>query len=358
MQGTANSKGIGNQMKKNIKNFTRTGIEKLFLANDLKKFHATQLFEWLYKKRIENFSEMTNLSKSLRSYLEDNFSISSLKLKDRLTSSDGTEKYLFELDDERIIETVLIPETSRKTLCVSTQVGCKRKCSFCVSGNGGFIRNLKPSEIVDQLLKANELIAPNKISNLVFMGIGEPLDNYDNLIKAINILRDEKGIYLGKRKISISTCGVVPGIERLIEDRIGVRLSISLHSADDETRSKIMPVNRKYPLAELMKSIKKFTKVEGFPVFFEYTMIKDLNSSKEDAYDLARSLKGFNSKVNLIRYNPSPYFKWKAPEEEDVISFRKTLKENGIFFTLRKSRGQDINAACGQLSADNSKETK
>lgn len=338
-------------MKLDLKNYTRAELQKLLLANGYKKFSATQIFEWLYSKRVEDFEDMTNISKALRVYLHENMSISRLHLQDRQIAKDETEKYLFRLEDGHCVETVMIPGDKRKTLCVSSQVGCKRKCTFCVSGKSGLVRDLTSAEIVNQVLQVNEHLSPNKISNIVFMGIGEPLDNYDNVMKAIDIIRDGKGIYIGKRKISISTAGVIPGIERMIEEKNDVCLSVSLHAATDQLRSKIMPINKVYPLAELKKSLMRFTKVMGFPIFFEFILVGGLNDSVQDAKDLAKFLHGISAKVNLIPYNPSPFFKWKAPSSQTIDSFKNVLESKKVFCTLRRSRGQDIAAACGQLKA-------
>lgn len=334
-----------------IKNLRLKELKAVLLDNGFKAFNATQVFEWLYRKNVEDFQDMTNISKSLRQFLYDNYFISKLHIQDRQISEDETQKFLFKLQDGHCIETVMIPEPKRKTLCLSTQVGCKRKCSFCVSGRSGFVRDLSAAEIVNQVMQVNNAIAPMKISNIVFMGVGEPLDNFDNLFTAIDVIREEKGIYIGKRKISISSCGLIPEIERMIKENKDTRLSISLHSADDTIRSKIMPVNRVYPLADLMKVLKKFEKHMGFPVFFEYILVKDLNSSLEDAKKLAKLLKGTRGKVNLIPHNDSPYSDWQAPSDDAINLFRNELEKHKVFYTLRKSRGQDISAACGQLRA-------
>ncbi|MCP4215367.1 MAG: 23S rRNA (adenine(2503)-C(2))-methyltransferase RlmN [bacterium] len=304
----------------------------------------------------------------------------------------------------------------RLTLCLSTQVGCKFACTFCTSGRGGFVRNLEAAEIINQVMAlqpgmkrelnlpgsplygmdspsqgkgAHENNCPGKtfaplkgdrpialhgmdsraqgsfspppavdirttapVSNIVFMGIGEPLDNYDNVIQAVNILRDAQGLYVAKRKISISTCGLVPEIHRLYKEKQGIRLSISLHSVDDNLRSAMMPINKKYPLRELRKAVEAFTEAEGFPVFFEYILIKDLNISSKDAQALASFVKPLNCKVNLIPYNPSQGFAGKRPTEEEITEFCNRLEDLDVFYTLRQSRGRDIAAACGQLKTN------
>ena len=334
-----------------VKALTRQDLEGLLLEKGFSKFSSTQIFTWVYRKRIEDFSRMTDLSKRLREYLNKNFYFSRLELKKRKVSSDGTEKFLFKLKDGSLIETVLIPEEERNTLCISTQVGCKYKCKFCVSGLDGFKRNLEVSEIINQFLEVKDLIAPKKITNIVFMGIGEPLDNFENLIKAIKIFMDNKGIYLGKRKICISTVGITSQIKELIELSLGVKLSLSLHSAISEKRTKIIPVNKKYPLPEVLTALGEFVKKEKFPVTFEYILIRGFNSSKEDAQELANLSKKIKCKINLIPYNPSPHFNWQPPLEQEVEDFKKILKKKRVFFTLRRPRGKDIEAGCGQLRA-------
>lgn len=339
-------------MKQDIKNLTRRELEGLLVKEGFPKFSSSQIFNWVYKKGIEDFSLMSNLSNRLKRYLTEKLYFSNIKIIKREKSSDGTEKFLFRLRDSSLIESVLIPEPKRNTLCLSSQVGCRFKCAFCVSGDGGFKRNLSVSEIVNQYLEIGRLIKPLSITNIVFMGVGEPLDNYNNVIKAVRIFMDGQGIYLGKRKLCISTSGIIPKIYSLAELGLGVRLSVSLHSAFNSVRNRIMPVNRKYPLPELMKSLKFFIKKEKFPITFEYLLIRGVNSSLKDADKLASLVKPLPCKINLIPYNPSPFFPWQAPLKEEIDGFRNKLKEKGIFFTLRKVRGWDISAACGQLKAD------
>lgn len=334
-----------------IKDLTQCQLKTILTQEGFPKFSSTQIFGWIYKKRIEDFSLMTDISRNLRNYLKSNFCLSGLKLKSKRVSSDKTIKFLFALKDNSFVETALIPEGKRNTLCLSTQVGCKYKCNFCTSGLNGFMRNLSTSEIINQFLQVQNYISPKKITNVVFMGVGEPLDNFDNLIKAIKIFMDSKGLYLGKRKICISTSGLIPQIRKLTQLGLGVRLSVSLHSADNRVRSCIMPVNKKYPLPDLMKALREFVKKEKFSITFEYILIKNLNSKKEDAVKLANLLKHMDCKVNFILYNPSPHFKWQPPTSHDLEEFNSILKKKGIFFTLRKARGQDIEAGCGQLRA-------
>ena len=335
-----------------LRELTQDELRDILIRRGFARFSSSQIFNWVYKRRVEDFSLMTDLSKALRKHLSDGSYFSRLTLMIKRVAKDKTTKFLFQLKDGATIETVFIPEAKRNTLCISTQVGCRFRCRFCASGFGGFKRDLSCAEIVNQFLFVQDLIRPQSLSNVVFMGVGEPLDNFDNLIKAIKILMDSKGIYLGKRKICISTAGIVPQIKKLADLKLGVRLSVSLHAADDHTRSKLMPINKKYPLKELMKALRYFVRINDFPITFEYILIRDLNTSEEDACELAHLVKNIRSKINLIAYNPSPHFDWQAPRQEQISQFTSVLKAKGVFFTLRKSRGQDIQAACGQLRSE------
>jgi 23S rRNA (adenine2503-C2)-methyltransferase len=364
------------QEKIDIKNYTLKELRDLFVSGNFAKYQASQIFSWIYQKKVENFSLMTNISKEMRVLLEEKFYFSKLKMIKKEASKDETQKFLFALEDKSRIESVFIPEKNRGTLCVSSQVGCKFNCKFCLSGKPGFKRNLKTSEIINQYLETAATIAPSKITNLVFMGIGEPLDNFSNLIKAIEIFMAPSGIGFGKRRICVSTCGLVEEIEKLAGLKLGIKLSVSLHSADDTIRSRIMPVNKKYPLKELMKAVKNFLKSEQYPVTFEYALIHGLNTSIDDARKLAKLVQGLNCKINLIPYNKAATFQAESAEKlrsritpersewsnksstefdqpvpMEIESFCRELEAARVFFTLRKPRGEDINAACGQLAA-------
>ena len=333
-----------------IYNFTEKDLKDKFISNGFPSYIGRQVFEWIYKKRVLDFSLMSNLSKQIREFLANNFSITKLKLIKREKSIDKTEKFLFKLEDGLAIESVLIPEKTRSTLCISTQVGCKYKCLFCVSGQDGFTRNLTAFEIIGQYFAVANLKAPFKVTNIVFMGIGEPLDNFDNTIKSIKILMNSSGINFSKRRISISTCGLIPEIKELAKLKLGIKLSVSLHSADNDIRDKLMPINKKYPLEELILATREFSKVSKDLITFECVLIQDINTSVDDARKLAKLLNRVNGKANLIPYNGSSS-EIKAPTQEQLDSFTQELKRRSAFFTLRKSRGQDINAACGQLKA-------
>lgn len=335
-----------------IKNMNLHDIQSICTSQGLSIYVSRQIFEWIYGKSVLKFSLMSNISKELRGYLAKKFYISQLPVLESTKSADKTKKFLFAISNKSTIETVLIEEKNRRTLCVSTQVGCKYKCAFCVSGIEGFHRNLETSQIVNQFITVGNLIKPNQITNLVFMGIGEPLDNFDNLIKAIQIIKDKNGIGLGKRKITVSTCGISPMIRRLADIRTGINLTVSLHSANEKKRSQIMPVNREYSLRSLILALKYFVKTEGYPVTFEYILIGGVNCSNKDAIELANYVNGVPHKINLIPYNVSSYFKWKTPSADEIACFTDVLKKRNILYTIRKPKGQNINAACGQLMAN------
>ncbi len=337
-----------NENKKDIKNYTSEEL-KFFLHKDkFPKFYAKQIFIWIYQKRVEDFNLMTDLSKENRDILKEAFYFSNLELLKEETSSDGTKKFLFGLEDGLSIETVFIPEARRATLCISTQVGCKFKCGFCMSGQKGFKRDLRVSEIINQYLFVADKISPNKITNIVFMGIGEPLDNFENTTKTVRILTNQRGICLGAKRISISTCGLVPEIYQLAELDLKIKLSVSLHAVNNNIRSRLMPVNKKYPLEVLIPAIEEFSKISKHAVIIEYVLIKDKNTKKEDAGKLAELIEKIGAKLNILVYNGHSQ-EFLPPKQEEIDNFKKELNKKGIFFTLRKSRGQDINAACGQL---------
>ena len=291
---------------------------------------------------------MTNLSKELREKLKDNFDLHIFKIIKKQVSKDGTKKYLFDVLDNNAIESVLMEYKHGKTICVSTQIGCKMGCKFCASTGVKFVRNLEPGEIVEQLLaiQRDENI---RISNLVFMGIGEPLDNYDNVMKAIKILNNQKGINMGARHISISTSGIVPNIYKLADENIQCTLSISLHSASNEKRSEMMPINKKYNIEELIKACKYYLEKTNRRISFEYALAKDNNDNLKDAEELVKLLKGMLCHVNLIPINKIEDGKFTKSTNENIIKFRDYLNDHGIVATIRRELGSDIDAACGQL---------
>lgn len=325
-----------------IKELSLRELERTLKDCGQPHFHARQIFTWIYKKRVKDFAGMSDLPSGLRKRLKENFYLFSLRLIRRIQSIDGTEKSLFELRDRNLIEAVIIPTEKRITGCVSTQAGCKFRCSFCASGLSGFKRNLTTAEIIEQVMY-------HKLTHLVFMGIGEPLDNYDNVIKAIRIINSPEALHIGARKITISTCGIIPGIKRLSDEGLQVELSISLHAPDDKTRSQIMPVNKKYPLKDLIKACEEYIKKTGRQITFEYILIRGINSDLQNARILSKILKGLNCKVNLIPANTIRECKVEPPKEAGILLFRDYLLKQGINVTLRRPRGQDIEAACGQL---------
>lgn len=335
---------------KNIKDLSPGEIEKFVLDNNLQPFRARQISKWVYQRGAECFDEMSDLSKDFRDLLTFSFSMEpSLELAQEQISKDGTKKYLFKLADGNQIETVLIPDKSRNTLCMSSQVGCALGCTFCLTGTVGKIRNLKPSEILDQYLIVNER-NDNSITNIVFMGMGEPLDNLDNLVRVIKILIDPNYIRLSPKRITVSTSGLVPKIKELGE-QVSVNLAVSLNAPRDELRDEIMPINKRYPIGELIDASVKFPVPNRKYLMFEYVLLKDVNDSDSDAHTLGRLLKGIKCKINLIPFNEAQPLPYKSPSWDRVLRFQEILISYKINVRIRKSRGSDILGACGQLAA-------
>ncbi len=315
-----------------------------------KTYHARQIFSWIYKKAVLDFAQMSDLPVDLRLKLREKFSITSLKIAQEFKSSDGTKKFLFKLPDANLIEAVVIPSQGRVTGCLSTQIGCRFACRFCASGLAGFKRNLTCSEIIDQALYLKNESLPRKLTHLVFMGTGEPLDNYTEVLKAIRLINSPTCLNIGSRRITLSTSGIIPGIEELSGEGLQVELSVSLHAADDELRSRLMPVNKKYPLAELIKACKEYSAKTNRQITFEYILLKGVNASLENARGLIRLLSGWKlAKVNLIPSNFINELKVEPPLKNDILLFKGYLIKHGVNTTLRKARGEDIQAACGQL---------
>lgn len=332
-----------------IKNYTLEELENIFKDWQRPIYHAGQVFSWIYQKRVFSFDKMSNLSLDLRNRLKENFVFKSLGLIKSQESADASKKFLFRLEDGNYIESVLIPAEGRNTACLSTQVGCKYACSFCASGQLGFKRNLEAWEIIIQVLEIQRILKDKKVSHIVFMGTGEPLDNYENVLKAIRIINTQEGLNIGARRITISTSGVIPGIEKLSQEGLQVELSVSLHGSEDKTRSALMPINKKYHLQELISACRKYVCLTKRQVTFEYVLIKGVNCSKEDVGNLVKLFKGWNAKVNLLMYNPVKELSYAAPSKVELSKFRQLLEKAGLVVTLRKSRGQDIEGACGQL---------
>jgi len=314
-----------------------------------KPFRARQIFEWVYKRRISDFGRMDNLSKPLRTVLESDYTFVTLEThRVQRSQRDGTAKYLFRCADGQLVESVFLPHEGRNTACLSTQVGCAMGCTFCATGDSGFGRNLSPGEIVAQI-NAMEADQGAEIHNLVLMGMGEPLHNWDNVREAMAALLSPAGRQWGPRKITLSTCGVVPGIDALRESGLKLRLAISLHAPEDRLRAGIMPINRRYPLKELMRAVRDYQAATDLQVTFEYTLFKGVNDSSDQAHAVADLLKGVESKVNLIPYNPVQGLQFQAPDFGTVVAFQEVLKSRGLIAMVRTEKGGDIDAACGQL---------
>ena len=337
---------------KNIKDYNLPELKEEFVQMNEKPFRAEQVFKWIYEAKVTSFDDMTNLSLELREKLKQNYTMSNFNIIKKQESSDGTKKYLFDVLDGNAIETVLMSYHHGYSICVSSQIGCKMGCKFCASTGIAFIRSLTSGEIVEQIL-AVERDNNIKISNVVFMGIGEPLDNYDNVVNAIRIINNPKGINIGARHISVSTSGLVPKIYQLAEENIQCTLSISLHATTDEKRSSMMPVNNKYNIEELLKACKDYIEKTNRRISFEYALAKDNNETIEDAKRLVKLLKGMICHVNLIPINKIENGKFTKSSNESIIKFRDYLNEHGIVATIRRELGSDIDAACGQLRRKN-----
>ena len=337
---------------KNIKDYNLEDLKQELININEKPFRAEQIFKWLYEVGVTSFDEMTNLSLELRDKLKKEFEFHNFKILKKQVSKDGTKKYLFDILDENAIETVLMEYHHGKSICVSSQVGCKMGCKFCASTGIRFIRNLTPGEIVEQILavQRDENI---KISNIVFMGIGEPLDNYENVLKAIQIINNQKGLNIGARHISLSTSGIVPKIYKLADENLQCTLSISLHATNDEKRSNMMPINKTYPIEELINACKYYIEKTNRRISFEYALAKDNNDNLEDAKELVKILKGMLCHVNLIPINKIEKGDYIKSSNENIMKFRDYLNSKGITATIRRELGSDIDAACGQLRRKN-----
>lgn len=341
-------------MIRNIKDYSLDELKDELLNLGEKPYRAVQIYEWIYSNRIQSFDEMTNLSIDLREKLKNNFSFGNFKIVKKLESVDGTKKYLFDINDGKgnLIESVLMEYHHGFTACVSSQIGCRMGCKFCASTGIKFERGLSTGEIIEQILAIEE-DSKVRISNIVFMGIGEPLDNYDNVMKAIGIINNPKALNIGARHISISTSGIVPKIYELADKNMQCTLSISLHSTNNKKRSEMMPINKKYPIEELIKACKYYIEKTNKRISFEYALAKSENDNLKDAEELAKLLKGMLAHVNLIPINEIKDGKYVKSTNENIIKFRDYLNEKGIVATIRRELGSDIEAACGQLRKQN-----
>jgi len=336
--------------KTDIKNLSKEALALTLGRLGAEPYRSAQIFKWLYRKLARSFDDMTDIPAGMREILKKNFHLTRMtELDSRRSKLDGTTKYLFKLGDANTIETVFLPEASRGTICLSSQVGCRHGCSFCASAPSGFVRNLTVSEILDEVIHVKASHPKDRITNLVFMGIGEPFDNYDNVLGAIRIFNSQDAFNIGARRITISTCGIIPGIERLGKEGLQVELSVSLHSAKDDVRSKLVPINRKYPIKDLMAACRNYTLATGRVITFEYVLIKGENSSAADALALSDLLKGTKCKVNVIAYNNIRAKGYLQPSPGQIRGFMDVLKNGAVNATKRRSKGEDIDAGCGQL---------
>jgi 23S rRNA (adenine2503-C2)-methyltransferase len=338
--------------KVDIKDLSPSQLMEFLKAFGKERYRSVQILKWLYQKGVQSFDQMTNLSKGLRQELNRVSFISSLLLLHMEQAEDGTKKFLFQLEDGNRIESVLIPDKTRLTLCLSTQVGCVFGCRFCLTGKIGWNRDLKASEIFNQILAVRKII-PEKtsITNIVLMGMGEPLANYKNTLRAIELMAHPDAFKFSSRRITLSTVGFLPGLERLRKEKIKFRLAISLNASDEETRSHLMPINRHYPLKKILALCRNFPLQPRTRITFEYVMVEGINDSSQDAKRLLRILKGIPSKINLIPLNEAQEIPFKRPSDEKIKWFQEILMEGGVTAIVRASKGREISAACGQLQA-------
>ncbi len=333
-----------------ITSMSLSEIEEICASLNEERYHAGQICSWIYKHGVHSFNEMTNIPKPLRSLLNEKYSIFQSKIETVAKDADGTEKFLIRLHDDNIIECVLIRDRQRLTVCLSSQVGCASACGFCASGLHGLVRNLQAGEIVEQLLHIkNSLAGEQKINNVVLMGIGEPLANYDNVLKAIRIINADWGLGIGARKITVSTIGLINGIKRLANEGLQINLSISLHAPNDTIRNLIVPTNKGTGIRNILLTTQEYFEKTGREVTFEYVLIDGVNSSPENAKELAERLKNYQCNINVIPLNPVPEFAYKPPSEKKVEAFCTILEKAGLNVNLRRKKGSGINAACGQL---------
>ena len=344
-----------------LKNFNQEQLIDYVESLDQPAFRGRQIMGWLYRPGITEFSQMTDLAKEFRRILSEHCLISRFNNPLIERSQDGSVKFGFRLEENRIIESVLIPEPDRNTLCLSSQVGCAMNCSFCLTGTMGFQRNLTPAEIVNQVCAVRDfllaepkdnLTGPNRVTNLVFMGMGEPLNNLDNLLVALSILTEHRGLDIASRRITVSTCGIAPKLQALGKHS-SVNLAISLHAATNRVRDQLMPINQTYPVEQLIQACREFPMPKRKRIMFEYILLRGINDSDRDARELARLLDSVPCKINLLPYNESPNLPYKSPDTARVLAFQEILRQTHYSVFIRHSRGADISAACGQLATNN-----
>ena len=337
------------KLKVDIKSLNYNELEEFIIARGEKKFRAKQLYEWLHVHHVASYEEMTNIPKKLVEMLEDECVLVSHKqVRMQESKIDGTRKYLFALADGNMVESVWMKYEHGNSVCVSSQVGCRMGCRFCASTIDGLVRNLSPSEILDQIYRI-ESDTKERVSNVVVMGTGEPMDNYDNIVKFIRMLSDEHGLNISQRNITVSTCGIVEKIKQLADEELAITLAISLHAYNQEKRREIMPVANKYDLSEVMDACRYYFEKTGRRITFEYSMIAGVNDTKEDAKGLGDLLKGMNCHINLIPVNPIAERDYKSPDKNKAFAFQKMIEKYVKFVTIRREMGRDIDGACGQL---------
>ncbi|HEY3489643.1 MAG TPA: 23S rRNA (adenine(2503)-C(2))-methyltransferase RlmN [Candidatus Deferrimicrobiaceae bacterium] len=343
-------------MSTELKGMTISELEAFFFAEGKERFRARQLSRWLYQRYVDGFEAMTDLSKPFREQLAQGCTLTAPVVDTIESSGDGTEKYLFRLQDGHSVESVMIPEEGRTTLCVSSQVGCAMRCGFCATGAVGFKRNMTASEIVNQAIFAAKRLASRgeKLTNIVFMGMGEPLENFEEVCRVVDILLSVYGFHLSGKRVTVSTSGIIPEMLSLSE-RYPVSIAVSLNAARDDLRSALMPINRKYPLRDLVQAMRKIPLHRGRKVTVEYVLLKGVNDSPSDAREVARLLKGIPVKMNLIPFNAHEFGEFVSPPQSVADAFRDILVDAGMLAITRGRRGDDIRAACGQLSAGNTR---
>lgn len=335
--------------KPDIKSMNITELTSFVTELSEKPFRAKQIYQWIHQKQVESIDEMTNLSVSFREKLKQECRFISLKKADvQISRQDGTRKYLFALEDGNVIESVLMRYKFGNSVCISSQAGCRMGCKFCASALGGFVRGLLPSEMLEQIYRISKDIG-ERISHVVVMGTGEPLDNYDNLLKFISLLTDENGLHISQRNLTVSTCGIVPNIYRLAEEKLQITLALSLHAASQEKRRTLMPIAEKYDLKEVLDACRYYFEQTGRRITFEYALASGVNDMEQEAEELSALLKGMNCHVNLIPINPVRERKFLGSGQKEAEAFRNRLEKNGINVTVRRELGRDIDAACGQL---------
>ena len=336
-------------MKKDIKSLNLEQLTEELLAIGEKKFRAKQIYSWIHEKLVDSFEEMTNLSKDLREKLNQNYTLNSMDVADVQTSKiDGTQKYLFRLQDGHVIESVLMKYHHGNSVCISSQVGCRMGCRFCASTIGGKVRDLAPSEMLGQIYKIQK-ISGERVHNVVVMGTGEPLDNYENLVQFVKMLTDENGLNISQRNLTVSTCGIVPKMKELAKEKFQMTLALSLHATTQEKRKQLMPIANKYDLKEVLEACHYYYEETGRRITFEYSLVGGVNDTKQDAETLTKLIGKFPCHVNLIPVNPIKERDYVQPDRSECEAFRNKLEKNGINVTIRREMGRDIDGACGQL---------